>query len=82
MASSKPPKSHVFNVYCGSEKRTLQGKHYESLNDLRNDAFALYGQAGFRDGNAILTYVNETKTEVLLNSIPDASQRNLFIRFV
>lgn len=84
MATSKPPKPHVFKIYCGSEKKTLQGKYYDSLNDLRNDAFALYPQAGFRDGNAILTYVNtETKTEDLLS---DLSQPNsltkLFIRYV
>ena len=86
MTSSNQTRSRSFNVYCCSEKRILQDRNYDSANNLKEAAFALFQNAGFRDGNAILTYLNTNKTEVLLDVIPDLSQQNspkdFFIRFV
>jgi hypothetical protein len=77
---------HYFNVYCLSEKKTLKGKKYNSVDVIKKDADQLYKDGSFNDDNAILTYLNESKVEVLLTSVPDLPKKghskDLFIRFV
>jgi hypothetical protein len=84
--SSKQGDSHYFHIRCLSKKKTLKGIKYTSLDDIKNDAYQLYKDGGFNDDNAILTYLNESKVEVLLTSVPDLPKKghpkDLFIRFV
>jgi len=84
--SSKQGDSHYFHIRCLSKKKTLKGIKYTSLDDIKNDAYQLYKDGGFNDDNAILTYLNESKVEVLLTSVPDLPEKghskDLFIRFV
>ena len=86
MASANRIKTSALKIFCRSEKRTLQSGSYDTVNDLRKDAFALYAEGHFDDENAILTCLDETKIEVLLDFIPDSSKKNspkdFFIRFV
>ena len=86
MATDNQVKTPSLHIYCRSEKRTLQSKNYDSVNNLKKDALALYGEGNFHNENAILTYLDENQTEVLLTIIPDSSKKNcpkdLFIRFV
>ncbi len=84
--SSKQADSHYFNVRCLSKKKTLKGIKYTLLDDIKKDAYQLYKDGGFNDSNAILTYLNNSKVEVLLTSVPDLPKKghskDLFIRFV
>ena len=84
--SFKQADTHYFHVHCLSKQKTLKGIKYTSLDDLRKDAYQLYKDGVFNDGNAILTYLNNSKVEVLLTSIPDLPKKgdaeDLFIRFV
>jgi hypothetical protein len=84
--SVKQADTHYFHVRCLSKQKTLKGTKYTSLDDLKKDAYQLYKEGGFNDGNAILTYLNDSKIEVLLSSIPDLPKKgdseDLFIRFV
>lgn len=84
--SSNQTGYHYFHVHCLSEEKTLKGKKYASVDDIKKDAFALYPDMGFNDDNAILTHVDNNQVEDLLITVPDLSEKNhskdLFIRFV
>jgi hypothetical protein len=84
--SSKQGDSHYFNIRCLSKKKTLKGIKYTSLDDIKKDAYQLYKDGGFNEGNAILTHLNDSKVEILLTSVPDLPKKghskDLFIRFV
>jgi hypothetical protein len=84
--SSNEVGCHYFHVRCLSNKEILKGKKYESVDDIKKDAFALYPDGTFNDDNAILTYLDTGKVEVLLTSVPNLPQKrhskHLFIRFV
>lgn len=86
MANAARIKTPAVKVYCRSEKRNLSSESYDTVHDLRKNAFALYQEGNFDDENAILTCLDESKTEVLLDFIPDSSTKTspkeLFIRFV
>ncbi len=77
---------HYFNVYCLSKKEILKGKKYNSVDDIKKDAYQLYKDGSFNDDNAILTYFDDKNVEVLLTSVPDlpkkGDSKDLFIRFV
>jgi hypothetical protein len=84
--SSNQAAYHYFHVRCRSKKKTLKHKKYTSMDDLKKDAFALYEDGAFNNDNAILTYLDNNKVEVLLTSVPDLPEKrhskDLFIRFV
>jgi hypothetical protein len=84
--TSAQANNHVLHIHCLSETRTLQDNRYTSVKDIKMHAFALYENGMFNDDNAILTYLDNNKTEVLLTSVPDLSEKrqstHLFIRFV
>ena len=80
--SSTTTSSHCFRVRCLSETKILNGKIYESVDDIKKDAYQLYKEGHFNDDNAILTHLNAQNEEVLLYSVPDLTTKDLFIRFV
>jgi len=82
MATANEVKSHRFSVYCHSVKNSLEGKKYNSVNDIKKDAFVLYKDAGFSDDNAIVTYLDDRKVEVPLTFMLNKFPRDLFIRYV
>jgi len=75
-----------FRVRCLSTEKPLEKKQYQSVNDIKQDAFLLYKEAKFNDHNAILTYLDDNNKEVLLTTGPDPLRNNqdrvLFIKFV
>lgn len=86
MAHSKQKKSGSFDVHCRSEVKTLKCEEYESVDDIKKKCFNLYEDGKFNDENAIVTYLNEKKTEDILTSTSalygNNSRKDLFIRFV
>ena len=82
-----PNQSDRFHVHFLAVEKLLENKHYESLGELRRDAFHLYEKAELHDNNAILSYVNSNQEEVLLTTLPDPfnnsdEYRRLFIHHV
>jgi hypothetical protein len=76
---------YVLHIHCLDTKKTLKDKKYVSLEEFKREAFGLYEKGKFTDDNAILTYLNKKKEEVLLTSIRQLHEKNaanLFIRFV
>jgi hypothetical protein len=85
-ATSNQATSHLFHVHCLSKKQTLKDKRYTLVDDIKKDAFALSEDGAFNNDNAILTYLDNNKVEVLLTAVPDLPEKghykDLFIRFV
>ena len=75
-----------FYVHCLSTKQILNEKKSCTVNEIREDAFALFKQGNFNDRNAILTYLDDDEKQVLLTAVPDLlaenQYRDLFIKFV
>ena len=81
-----PTDSYRFYVHCLSTKKTLKKKKYQSVEEIKQEAFALYEQAKFNDHNAIIIYRDDENQEVVLISVPKPlskrQYRDLFIKFV
>jgi hypothetical protein len=88
MAANEPSPtgSYRFHVHCLSTKKSLKKKMYQSIEEIRQEAFALYEQAEFNDHNAIIVYRDEKNQDVLLTTVPKPlpkrQYRDLFIKFV
>ena len=77
---------HHFSVHVLSSVKVLTGKRYKSVDDIRNDAFALFEEAKFTTGNAIVTFRNKDNKDQILDTVPErlnkGQTRDLFIKFV
>ena len=79
-------KYHQFHVRCLSTKKTLTGKNYQSVGEIKQDAFNLYDNVSFNENNTILTYLDDNHKHLLLTAVPDLPKKghyqDLFLRFV
>lgn len=76
---------YTLSIHYRGKTKTLKDKLYTSVDQIKLDAFALYGNGAFNESNAILVYKKNKKDEVLLISMSDFAEKrsdNLFIRFV
>lgn len=64
----------------------MDRKKYQTADEIKRDAFALFDQADFNEYNAIITYLDHEGKEVLLDVVPTplprGQYRDLFLRLV
>lgn len=68
-----------FVNYLGNRK-TLETKIYQSVDEIIREAFSIYDKADFNDGNAVVSYFDYCGEEQLLDNVGEYAE--LFIRHV
>ena len=84
-STSNQEDHHVLSIHHHGTTKILKIKKYTSVEDTKQNAFTLYQKNEFTNDNAILTYFDSNKVEVLLTSICELYEKrsgDFFIRFV